>query len=87
MDLRARILAHVFPQRPPIRLKNLASQEAGEMDGENGSGFPMPDPSELASRGASAFAKGGRVVLGKEALGLSLVPWAAFGLMCVLQPG
>jgi hypothetical protein len=57
------------------------------MDADNESGFGLSAPLEVAAHGASPFAKETRTVMGKLALGLSLVPWVAYGLMCVLQPG
>ncbi len=58
-----------------------------EMDTDNSPGFGLPDPLDAAALGQSPFARRRQTVLGKLALGLSLVPWAAFGLMCILQPG
>ncbi len=57
------------------------------MDADNESGSGLPDPLNVAAHEASPFAMGTGTVMGKVALGLSLVPWAAFGLMFVLQPG
>ncbi|MBC8871002.1 MAG: hypothetical protein H8E44_16375 [Planctomycetes bacterium] len=57
------------------------------MNADNASGFGMPDPLKAASHGESPFAKRRRTVMGKVALGLSLIPWATYGLMCVFQPG
>lgn len=54
------------------------------MDVDNESGF---EPVEVVAEGASPFATETRTVMGKLALGFSLVPWVAFGLMCVFQPG
>ena len=49
--------------------------------------FGTGGQSPFLSRGACPFANETRTILGKLALGLSLAPWAAFGLLCVLQPG
>ncbi len=57
------------------------------MDTDNESGFGPSDQIELAARGVSPFAEVTRTAMGKLALGLSLVPWATFGLMFVFQPG
>ena len=57
------------------------------MDADKKSGFGLSDRLEVPAQGASPFAEGTRTVMGKLALGLSLVPWAAFGLLFVLQPG
>jgi len=57
------------------------------MDADNESRFGLSDPPEVAAHGVSPFAKGTRTVMGKLALGLSLVPWVGYGLMCVFQPG
>ena len=57
------------------------------MNTDDTSGFGKPDPLKAASHIESPFAEPRRTVMGKLALGLSLVPWATFGLVCVLQPG
>ncbi len=57
------------------------------MNADNPYRVGMPDPVDVASPGRSPFAERGRTVMGKLALAFSLAPWAAFGLMYVLQPG
>jgi len=57
------------------------------MDADNPFGAGVPDSSEVTSPGESPFAEVRRTVMGKLALGLALIPWATFGLMCVFQPG
>lgn len=50
---------------------------------DHDSAAAMPD-----ARGESPFATArNRTILGKLALALSLLPWAAFGLIFVFQPG
>jgi hypothetical protein len=51
-----------------------------------GRGQRPPEPWEIMF-GQSPFAVDRRTTAGKLALGLSLVPWAMYGLMMVLQPG
>ena len=57
------------------------------MDADNESRLEPSNPFEVAATGVSPFADETRTGMGKLALGLSLVPWASFGLMCVFQPG
>jgi hypothetical protein len=57
------------------------------MDYDKEPEFGPPAPFGVAARGASPFAQVNRTGMGKVALGLSLAPWVAYGLMCVLQPG
>ena len=57
------------------------------MDSDRGPGPDFSDPQMVASVGECPFATRVRTGVGKLALGLSLVPWVAYGLVCVFRPG